>query len=68
MTITELKNELSIESAAELHPDALYVFKFAGRISPENMEVIHKHLSRIGVKAILVDSQVEAIYKIDRGA
>lgn len=65
--LPELRSELkSIEECAELQPSAQYVFKFNGIISNEARDKITDILTILGIRAIVVDSKLAAIYKIER--
>jgi hypothetical protein len=69
--VPELQNELkSIESVAELNPDAVYVFKFTEHLSQDALAHLHIAFGRLqeayGIKAIIVDASVGAIYKLER--
>lgn len=64
--VPELRDELNIESVAELNPEAMYVFRFKGYASPEVLKRIAEQLNSRGIKAIVIDDSVSAIYKLER--
>jgi hypothetical protein len=65
--LPELRSELkSIEECAELQPSAQYVFKMRGNLPTDIRCKISAALTELGIKAIVVDSSCEAIYKIER--
>ncbi len=64
IAVSALQSIAPIEQVAEVKKDPRYIFKLSGHVSPERIQRVGKHLTSIGINAIVVDAGVDSIYEL----